>query len=87
MQKFKDQKNEALLRGLQSNVDKRLNLTKETERKIRMNKMNKNRTEKVKIDILAQSFQMKRKLEVNGKRTPSKRKGSKSPVFKSTPNR
>ena len=38
--------------GLESNVDKRLNLTKEIERKIRLNKMNKNRTEKVKIEIL-----------------------------------
>jgi selenocysteine lyase/cysteine desulfurase len=43
IQQFKDQKAEALMMCLESNVDKRLDLSKETERKIRMNKINKNR--------------------------------------------
>lgn len=63
--------------GLEGNVDKRLNLVKETERKIRMNKTNKNRTEKVKIDILTQSFKLKKVLEAKG----TKRRST-SPIFR-----
>jgi hypothetical protein len=76
--KFKEEKNEALMMGLESNVDKRLNLNKEVERKIRLNKMNKNRSEKVKIDILTQSFKLKKRLDAKG----TKRSGSISPTFR-----
>jgi hypothetical protein len=43
-------------------------LMKEVERKIRMNKMSKNRTEKVKINILTDSFRMKKSMEGKKKR-------------------
>lgn len=62
------------MQHLEGNVDKRLALLmKEVERKIRLNKMNKNRTEKIKIELLAQSFRMKRALETSTSKSKDKK--------------
>lgn len=63
---------------LNSNADKRIaKLMKEVERKIRINKVNKNRTEKIKVDILTQSFKMKKRME-GGTKSKSKSKSRSS---------
>lgn len=45
-----------------------------------MNKMNKNRTEKTKIDLLTQSFRMKRTLETSTSKSKEKKERRFSPL-------
>ena len=69
------------MQHLEGNVDKRLTLLmKEVERKIRSNKMNKNRTEKIKIELLTQSFRMKRALETSAIKSKDKKDKRFSPL-------
>ena len=60
---------------LNSDADRRIAmLMKEVERKIRINKVNKKRTEKIKVEILTQSFKMKKRVE-EGTKSKLKSKG------------
>jgi hypothetical protein len=79
--RFREEKNKTLMQILNNNVEKRMALLmQEVERKIRMNKMSKNRTEKVKIDILTQSFKMKKRME-GGTKSKSKSRSSRHSSF------
>jgi hypothetical protein len=81
MAKFHDKKNKTLMQLLNSDADKRIAvLMKKVERKIRMNKVSKNRTEKIKVDILTQSFKMKKHIE-GGTNSRSKSKSSRDSSF------
>ncbi len=80
MERFQKLKNKTLLQLLTTNADRRIDqLMKEVERKIRMNKINKNRTEKVKVDILTQSLKMKKTMEgVTNSKSKSRDSGDSS---------
>lgn len=80
LNQFRKKKDTILTEILQTNVDGRLNQFKEVERNIRMNKVYKNRTEKIKIDALTKSFQIKKELETSINKSLTKRERKYSPM-------
>jgi hypothetical protein len=57
-----NKKDRTILQQIETNADVRYNLDlKEIERKMRLNKIGKNRSERIKIDIVNDTFKMKKK--------------------------
>lgn len=62
--KFADVQGKLLQRGLQASADPRnAELMSSVERKIRLNKFNKNCSQKLRINILIETLKMKKKMD------------------------
>lgn len=65
MHNINTQKDRTILQQIDNNADIRYNLDlKQIERRMRLNKIGKNRSERIKIDIVNETFRMKKKQEV-----------------------
>ena len=61
MATIKNQKDRTILQQIENNADVRYNLDlKEIERRMRLNKVGKNRSERIKIDIVNETFRLRR---------------------------
>ena len=61
MATIKNEKDRTILQQIENNADVRYNLDlKEIERRMRLNKVGKNRSERIKIDIVNETFRLRR---------------------------